>query len=85
MKAPVFKGTVKSVLVNGKEVAVKSKSQVRTHPKPGKPFHPMNPIAKGDKNILVDGKPIAFVTVPDKCKHKMIKGSEDVLVEGKMG
>ena len=85
MKAPVIKGTIKSVLINGKETAGKDKSQVKGHPKPGKPFHPVNPLAKGDINILVEGKPIGFVNVPDRCKHRMIKGSEDVLVQGKMG
>lgn len=85
-KGFVKKGTgCQSVLVNGKPVGMKNKSQVKVHPA-GKVKHPVNPIAKGDVNILVDGNPVAFVGVPDKCKHNMIKSaSADVLVEGKMG
>ena len=86
MKGAIHQGTVKSVLINGKECAVKNKSQVKKHPKPGKPpFHPPNPVAKGDVTVLVDKMPIAFVNVPDRCKHKMIQGSDNVLVKGKMG
>lgn len=85
MKAPVITGCSEDVLVNGKKVAVKGQSQVKNHPKPGKGEHPKNPISKGDNTVLVNGKKIAFVSVPDKCQHKMIKGSDDVLVKGEMG
>ena len=86
------KGAVKkktgaqTVLVNGKPVAMKNKSMVVPHKGPKPPIHPVNPIAKGDKTVLVEKLPMAFVGVPDKCKHTMIKkASPDVLVKGVMG
>lgn len=86
MKAVVIKpGTSTDVLVNARQVALKGKSMVKEHPKPGKGKHPKNPISKGCETVLVNGAKLAFLTVPDKCKHKMIKGSDDVLCEGKMG
>jgi uncharacterized Zn-binding protein involved in type VI secretion len=85
MKGAILNGD-DTVLCNGKPVAVKGKSFVKPHPHPGKPpLHPINPVAKGDTTVLVGGKPMAFLSVPDSCKHIMIQGSDDVLVKGQMG
>lgn len=86
MRGAIDKGTIKSVLINGKECAVKNKSQVKRHPAHSKPpFHRPNAVAKGDVTVLVDKMPIAFAHVPDRCKHKMVQGSNNVLVKGQMG
>ena len=87
MKGAVKKKTgAQTVLVNGKPAAMKNKSMVVPHKGPKPPIHPINPIMKGDKTVLVEKMPIAFVGVPDSCKHLMIKkASPDVLVKGEMG
>jgi uncharacterized Zn-binding protein involved in type VI secretion len=87
----IMKGVVmpktgsQTVIVDKRPVAMKARTQVVPHPGPVPPIHPMNPIAKGDKTVLVEGMPIAFVTVPDMCLHPMMKNDATVLVSGTMG
>lgn len=79
MQGKVMKAC-ESVLINGKPCARKT-DPVKTHGA-GKQKHPTNPIVKGDETFLVGGKPVAYLNVQDRCKHKMIKGSTDVLTKG---
>ena len=68
---------INRVLVNNLPVAVKDQSIVSGHD-----LHMPSPIVEGDNTVLIENRPIAFVTCVCACGHQMIEGSQNVIVGG---
>jgi uncharacterized Zn-binding protein involved in type VI secretion len=68
---------INRVLVNNLPVAVKDQSIVSGHD-----LHMPSPIVEGDNTVLIENRPIAFVTCLSACGHQMIEGSRNVIVGG---
>lgn len=69
-----------SVTVNGRAVAVVG-SKVTPHPPcPKPPTHCNATIVIGSFSVLAEGKPVAYVGIPDSCGCPRVLGSTDVEV-----
>lgn len=70
-----------SVTVNGRAVATQG-TTVTSHPpcSPYQPQHCKTMIPLGSFTVLAEGKPIAYVGLPDMCGCPRILGSFDVEV-----
>ena len=69
-----------SVTVNGRPVATQGTTVTPHPPCPKDPTHCNSMIPLGSFSVLAEGKPIAYVGLPDLCGCPRILGSFDVEV-----
>jgi len=75
--APVIGAVAETVIINDKPAAL-YKSVIASHPT----LHNQPTIIQGSRDILVEGKPPAFVGALEACGHSQAQGSPDVIISG---
>lgn len=71
-----------SVLINGRPACTPG-TKVTPHPccgAPGCAKHCAASVTRGSTSVLVEGKGLVYVGVPDSCGHSRAVGSSDVII-----